>query len=378
MSPSLIYFSPIPWLGLHQRPQHCCRILSQHFRVLFVEAHTLHLPSPPTGDERLRHLALPVIPSNARSPALRKVARAAVKVTPLVAALRHRQRALLRGACAKWKMNDPLLLFGHPEFWPLRPLFPDAALAYDHMDDILGFGDAGSDLAADLAALVREADFVNATSGRLAEQLSNLGAKRVLQAGNGVEWEHFAQDPADLPEPAELASLPRPRAIYTGSVAEWFDFNLLYDLARACPEVAFPIVGPLRPALKGISELAPSNVHFLGAKPYAELPAWLAHCQAALIPFLRTPLTEAVDPVKLHEYLAAGLPVLSTPFSNELRSLADRVTLASDGAGFAAGLKAALNDPPKREAQAELARAQAWDRRLAPFIDALSELASPS
>ena len=376
VSASLIYFSPIPWRGLHQRPQHCCRLLSEHFRVLWVEPKTLHLPSPPRGNHGLAHIALPVIPTNARRGALRGMARAAAAAPLIPGALRRLQRSLLLRRCAELKLESPVLLFGHPEFYPLRDAFPRSRLAYDHMDDILRFGDPSPGLSAGLRSLVREADLVNATSTALAEGMREMGARRVLQTGNGVEWDHFARDDDELPEPAELAMLPRPRAIYTGSVAEWFDFPLLYETASALPDVAFPVLGPLRPALRGVAEIAPPNVHFLGARPYGELPAWLANCQAALIPFLRTPLTAGVDPVKLYEYLAVGLPVIATPFSPELPGGEGGVALAGDAAAITAARRDALASPPDRAGRRLLAEPHRWERRLAPLLQALVELSA--
>lgn len=436
MSRDLIYFSPIPWHGLYQRPQHCVRHLSRGRRVLFVEPLTLHVQAPPADEKRLAFLALPIIPSNARNPLIRHAARLGAALPPLRRFVELRQSLRLcrkldalekAGRFSIYSGDDdnahshgdgpgsgnghkrgngpdsgddrgPILFFGHPEFFSLRRCYPRAPLVYDHMDDILGFGDPPPALRQNLAALVRDADLVNATSERLAEQMTQLGARRLLRIGNGVEWEHFAgvgsgAEGSDASEsdgagsvttksdatgsiaaPSELAALPEPRVIYVGSVAEWFDFELLFALARLLPSFSFPVVGPLRPALRGTAAAAPPNVHFLGPKAYAELPAWLAHSQAAIIPFLRNELTEAVDPVKIHEYLAAGLPVLSTPFSSEIERLAGPVTLAADARSGAEGLARLIADPPTAEEQRKAARPRSWDLLLDEFARALDEL----
>jgi len=372
----VIYFSPIPWRGLHQRPQHTALFLAASRRVLFVEPRTLHAGAPPADEENLAFLSLPVIPTNARRPALRRLARLGAARPPLRRAVEARQVRLLADRAAALGLERPLLLFGHPEFHLLRRCFPSAPIAYDHMDDVLRFGDPPARLRRALERLAREARLVSATSRKLAEQMESLGVKEPLLVGNGVEWERFAGKDTPPAEPEGLADLPRPRAVYVGSVAEWFDLELLFALAERLPTVAFPVIGPVRPALSSRLRGAPANLRCFGARPYEEVPAWLAHCQAALIPFRRTPLTEAVDPVKVYEYLAAGLPVVSTPFSPELRDLAGPVTLADDASGFAEALERLLATPRAPDEQRAAAAPRRWERQLACLADALDDISN--
>jgi glycosyltransferase involved in cell wall biosynthesis len=317
-------------------------------------------------------LSLPVFPANAKQPAIRRLARLGDATLPLRFALRHRQIAMLRKAIGKGS-RDPVLFFGHPEMAALAEAFPRSPVVYDHMDDILGFGDPPPSLGLNLKRIVKRANLVNATSERLADDMRLMGAKRVMKIGNGVEWNRFLEG-ASLPVPAALAAMTGPRALYMGSLAEWFDFDLLFRVARALPKVSFPLVGPLRPELNFRRDKAPANVHFLGARPYPEVPAWMAHSDLALIPFLRTPLTEAVDPVKLHEYLASGLPVVSTPFSNELMAHSAAVTLAEDSESFAEAMSSVLADPPDTEALRQLAAGQDWNKMLEPLVKELLKL----
>lgn len=370
----LVYFSPIPWRGLHQRPQHCADLLAAGRRLLFVEPVTLHGEGPPARDGDRDWLALPVLPVNARQRVLRGLALAGDAVAPLRRAVEARQARLLARRCERLGLRDPVLLFGHPELAHLRRLFPDSPVVYDHMDDVLRFVPRPGRMRRALAALVGEADLVNATSRRLAEQMEALGARRLLRQGNGVEWERFAGAGGPPPPPPGLADMPAPRAVYTGSVAEWFDLDLLFEVARRLPDVSFPVVGPLRPALLGRVQEAPANVRFFGQRPYAQVPAWLAGARAALIPFARNELTEAVDPVKLYEYLAAGLPVVATPFSPELADLAGGVRLAATADEFADALRGVLDAPPPPERQRELAAPRRWERVLAPLVEAIEAL----
>ncbi len=369
--PKLVYFSPIPWGGLYQRPQHTARILSEHFEVLWVEPKTLSHPRPPTEKENLAFLALPVFPTNAKHPLLRRLARLAERTPFLGSWLERRQASILRKTLGE--QSDLILFFGHPEMAPLAKSFPDSPQVYDHMDDVLGFGQPSPHLRRKLENLVKRAQLVNATSERLAAEMELLGAKKCLRVGNGVEFARFTEG-ASLPEPAALSALPRPRALYLGSLAEWFDFELLFGVARRMPNLSFPLVGPLRPELEHRKGDAPSNVHFLGARPYTVVPAWMSHCELAIIPFLRTPLTEAVDPVKLHEYLASGLPVVATPFSHELQAHGEVVSLAPDADAFAEALKTLLDNPPDGESLRALAASRDWRRMMEPILLELKKL----
>jgi glycosyltransferase involved in cell wall biosynthesis len=367
-----IYFSPIPWGALYQRPQHMVSLLARHRRVLFVEPRTLVKGRYPHGLKNIQWLPLPVIPYNARNPMLRRLALWSDKFEFPRRLVTSRQVDLLKKICHG--QQPPLLIFGHPEFYPLQHLFPDSPLVYDHMDDILHFGNQPTIMEHHLRSLVKRCDLVAASSGKLAWQVAEMGAKHVILAGNGVEWERFTQAET-IPEPRDLARMPRPRAIYVGSVAEWFDFELLFQVARNLPGVTFPVVGPLRPEVELQRSRAPENVHFLGPRPYEKVPALLQHSDCALIPFICNQLTAAVDPVKLHEYFAAGLPVVATPFSDELDEYKSALTLTGNAADFASAVQRVTDTPPAPEQVRQLAAGHTWEARLLPLFKALDELA---
>ena len=372
----VVYFSPIPWRGLYQRPQHTARALTASRRVLFVEPRTLHAPAPPPDEERLAFLTLSVLPVNARRPFVRAMARVGGRIALVRDGLARRHVTLLRRRIAALGLNAPVLLFGHPELASLREGFPGLPVIYDHMDDILEFGHGGGKLRRRLRGLVAAADVLSASASGLRAQLVEMGGRDPLLVGNGVELEHFARREPPPPCPPALAALSSPRALYVGSVAEWFDVELLHAVARARPSVSFAVVGPVRPALERAVAEAPANCRYLGAQPYAELPGWLHHADVALIPFRRTRLTAGVDPVKLYEYLAAELPVVATSFSPELQAAAAEgaLRLANDPAAFAAALDASLATPPDGPRLRALAERRRWTTVLAPLLAAIDAL----
>jgi GT2 family glycosyltransferase len=230
-------------------------------------------------------------------------------------------------------------------------------IVYDCLDDHAGFSDTrASFVEAEESRLASGADLVLATSEALARKMS-AHSSRVLLLRNGADADAFAGfDPSPAPR--------RPRVGYYGAVADWFDFELFFDVARRHPEWDFPVVGKVES--EGRTRGAPGNVLWMGERPYSEIPAFVAGLDAGVIPFKVEPLTVATDPVKVYEMLAAGLPVVATPLP-ELSRLerAGLVRLAGDPAGFEESVAAALaqSDPEARERRRAFGRDNRWDSR---------------
>ncbi|HEU4365619.1 MAG TPA: glycosyltransferase [Candidatus Krumholzibacteria bacterium] len=201
--------------------------------------------------------------------------------------------------------------------------------------------------------------------------LAAAGAARgsldgVHLVGNGVDFPlfHAAADRADSVPPGDVC------VGYVGAVAPWFDFDLVAAMARAQPAWRFEIVGPVLGGAEGdLARLAAlPNVAVGGAVPHGEVPAVLARFTVGMIPFRRNALTAGVNPNKLYEYLAAGLPVVATPFSRDVEEAPDVIALAGDAASFATACRSladARRDPARglvlRSRAAEIARAHDWD-----------------
>ena len=135
---------------------------------------------------------------------------------------------------------------------------------------------------------------------------------------HGVDVEHFraACDPKTA-IPPEIAGLKSPVIGFHGLVADWVDLGLIKFLATSRPEWSFVLVGKLDTDTAVLRNLA--NVHLLGRKDYAQLPAYCKGFDVAILPFAINELTLASNPLKLREYLAAGLPVVSTAIPEAAR-----------------------------------------------------------
>ncbi len=215
---------------------------------------------------------------------------------------------------------------------------------------------------------VRIADVVFAVSQPLVERLSSLN-EHVVHLPNGVEFEHFSQKVA---EPEEYRGTPRPRAVYAGAQEYWFDVELVVECAARLPQATFFLIGPTsRRVTDAVDAL--QNVKVLGPRPYAMLPSYLQHADVGIIPFRRDPMIDAVHPIKVYEYLAAGLPVVATRWT-ELERMRAPIRLA-DRDTFCRALFEELEEPSHPyDERIVYAAASAWEVRFELARDTIEAL----
>ena len=240
-------------------------------------------------------------------------------------------------------------------------------LVYDCMDEHAGFATTGPAMLAQEAELIANADLVVTSSRSLHEKAAP--ARRRLLLPNAADFPHFH---AALRAPAKLRE--RPVIGYYGAIAEWFDTELVADAARRRPDWRFVLVGSTFGARLG--ELARlRNVELVGERPYHDLPERLADFDVAIIPFRRSELTLATNPVKFYEYLAAGKPVVAVTLP-ELEPFREHFYPVDQREQFVPQLEAALgeSDPHRVAARVEVARRETWERRQEVLSDAVDEL----
>ncbi|HEY9232792.1 MAG TPA: glycosyltransferase, partial [Blastocatellia bacterium] len=254
-----------------------------------------------------------------------------------------------------------------PFWWPLARLSREHfswPVIYDCMDFHAGFSTNRQEMLDAEDELLRSADLIIASSAFLEAEARKHSA-RVLLIRNACDYDHFAV--------AERAPKARPVIGYYGAIADWFDADLLADLAARRTDWDFVLVGSTFTADVSRLEKLP-NVRLVGEKPYAEIPDWLATFNVAIIPFKRTPLTEATNPVKAYEMLAAGKPIVSVPIP-EVQQLTPLVRLAATAEEFEREIIAALGerDPELSRERRAWAGEQTWQARFKTLAPAVRE-----
>jgi glycosyltransferase involved in cell wall biosynthesis len=216
---------------------------------------------------------------------------------------------------------------------------------------------------------LRQVDAVITTSDALCQSKAQL-QPNAFCVKNGVNFDLFHQ--ARLL--ADKQPVERPVVGYLGTADNRIDVDLVEHCVQTMPDVLFRFVGEVNePKVHQLSTYA--NVEFIPPHQPHQLPALLAQMSAAIIPYVCNAHTNTIYPLKINEYLAAGLPVVSTPFSN-LSDFDGIVELAASPEAFADALGRALNDqePASRNRRVATARANSWARRAEEFEAVIAQL----
>ena len=258
------------------------------------------------------------------------------------------------------------LLVELPFWWPLAATARRELawpVVYDCMDLHSGFSTNRPAMVEQEQALLIGADLVVVSSAMLEREAAGH-ARRVEVIRNGCDFEHFSAVPGHRPG-------RRPVIGYVGAIADWFDADLVADLAERRPDWDFLLIGSTYTASDRRLRRLP-NVTMPGEQPYDSLPSWIERFDVAIIPFRRVPLTEATNPVKAYEMLASGKPVVAVPIP-EVARLAPLVRLASTASEMEVEILAALaeDDPARAAARREFAAANTWQHRTAQLVSAL-------
>jgi len=296
---------------------HVMHLLAERNTVLWVNYHASRAPTASASDLRymvrkvgqifrgvtnprknLYVLTPPVLPLPGSTMAKR------INRCLLIARIRSALRRVGRGPVQVWSFTpDISYLLGH---------FGEEKVVYYCVDDHASFsGYDKEQVIRDEADLCRRADLVITTSTALQEAKAPLNPNTILVT-HGVDYEHFSRAVReDLPIPEDMKTIPHPILGFFGLIRDWVDLDLLAAVACRRPDWHIVMIGD------STVDLAPyrgiPNMHFLGRRPYEQLPAYCKAFDVGLIPFRINELTRAVNPIKLREYLAAGLSVVSTP-----------------------------------------------------------------
>jgi glycosyltransferase involved in cell wall biosynthesis len=378
-TPLLICFAGDRWDGLPHSRHHLTREFARRFDVIFVEA--VPMRGIASGDRHEWRRAV----AKLRPPSLREVEPGlhvlrGLPIPPGGRGLRAAQladlrveielaarRRGLRGARVSW--------FSQPIVAPLLHRLGERGALFYYQDRYDEFSHVDAPLLRrHVAALAHGAEACIATAEPLAEDLRALGADPVV-IPHGVLVERFAQAP---PPPPELLRFERPWLGAVGLIDDHMDFDALRALADRLESGTVILIGG---ANTNTDALRHPRISTIGQRPYEHMPAYVHALDVCLVPFKVNRLTEAVNPIKLREYLAAGRPVVSTPLPEVLRYRAV-VAFGGTPTDFANAACAALrpsNDTEAmRQRRQESVRGESWTAVAARIERILYELVARS
>lgn len=267
-------------------------------------------------------------------------------------------RILQRRGCSR-----TILYVWRPEFdWALDAIPAD--LTCYHIDDEYSFATSDQPNDPREVDLIRRVDQVFIHSRRLLQKKGAINPDTTY-VPNGVDYLAYSTA-AD--EPPDMESIPRPRMGYVGVIKTQLDLALLSELASRNPQWSFVAVGPtgfLGGKVRQLEHLKVlPNVHLLGNRPIAALPAYMQSLDVCMMCYEITDYTNFIYPLKLHEYLATGRPVVATPIDSVI-PFGDVVRLASSVADWERALRESLESQAVSPEAVEARRARAaendWD-----------------
>jgi UDP-galactopyranose mutase len=342
---TVVCLSHLRWNFVYQRPQHILSRATQNYRVIYIEE-----PNEVEGCE-------PFLDINTDSSGV-------VVVTPVIPRGQHPDK-LLRDLFASLP-QEPLTLWYYTPLALAQTRHLDADLVvYDCMDELSAFRFAPPELKAAEAELLTRADIVF-TGGQSLYEAKRHRHPNVHAFPSSVDAAHFGSARQGcLADPADQAGIAHPRLGFFGVIDERFDADLLACMADRRPDWSFVMIGPVVKIDPATLPQRP-NIFWLGSRDYKELPAYLTHWDIGLMPFALNEATRFISPTKTPEFLAAGLPVVSSAITDVVRPYGEQglVVIAGSADAFIGACQELLTRP--REAW--LAKADAflanlsWDR----------------
>lgn len=220
------------------------------------------------------------------------------------------ERELFENLLRERAVSRPILWFYTPMALQLTANVEPELIVYDCMDELSAFRGAPPELVARERQLLLQADLVF-TGGQSLFEAKRERHSAIFAFPSSVDAQHFASARGLREEPLDQQQIPGERLGFFGVIDERMDLDLLAVLARARPNYQLVMIGPVVKISE--ADLPRShNIHYLGAKTYAELPGYIAGWKVALMPFALNESTRFISPTKTLEYMAAGKPVVST------------------------------------------------------------------
>ncbi|MFI7152628.1 glycosyltransferase [Nonomuraea sp. NPDC050022] len=281
-------------------------------------------------------------------------------------------RTQVRAVCGWLGLKVPVIVVTIPTAWDVVRPMRRRALIFNRSDRHSAFPESDTRTIETLERdLLERADHVVYASRGLMAEERPLAGTRARFLDHGVDLEHFSRVPADR-QPADLRAVPGPRIGFFGALDDFVvDFDLLERVALGLPEASLVLVGDANGQIERLTKHP--NVHWLGLRPYSVIPAYGSGFDVAIMPWLDNEWIKHANPIKLKEFLALGLPVVSTEF-DELAHYADRVRTATTPEQFIEAIRVCLAEggPQSPERLRGSLAGASWSARAADLM-ALAE-----
>ncbi|MDD3889492.1 MAG: glycosyltransferase [Syntrophomonadaceae bacterium] len=280
----------------------------------------------------------------------------------------------LRKVCRQLGFKDPLLLTYLPNTADMAGKLGEKLLIYDCVDEHSAFLGFNPELVRQMEIdLLQKSDLVFVTAQPLYDDKSQF-TDNIHMLRNAADVANFNLAMADdTVIPDDVKDIPGPVLGFIGRIKEWIDLELIKQVAEVRPDWSIIMVGPvgLDADISQFSEL--KNVHFIGSRAKEELPGYLKKFAVCLNPFRTSKLSNAVNPLKFYEYLAAGKPIVSTPMP-EMDMLEGMVEIGEGRDEFIQAIERALNDSPEKiTARLTLSQQHSWEKRVEVMGDLIMQ-----
>jgi len=358
-TPDLVCFSHLRWNFVYQRPQHLLSRFAAQRRVFYVEE-----PMFIEGKSHLKH------------------SRGNSSVDLVVPHLQHGDDAaetlktLIDDFFQENQIHTYAVWYYTPMQLPWTKHLKPAAVVYDCMDELSAFKGAPPELKERELELMQWADLVF-TGGHSLYEAKQDQHRNIYAFPSSIDAPHFARARTITVEPEDQISIPGVRLGFFGVIDERMDLELVAAVAAARPDWHLIMIGPVVKIDPGTLPQS-SNIHYLGMKTYDELPTYMAGWDVAMLPFARNDSTRFISPTKTPEYLAAGLPVVSTSIRDVIRPYGNAgvVHIGDTAEEFVAAVERALaEDASQRLKRVDAMLSQtSWSRTWGRMAELLEDV----
>ena len=357
------------WTGDPLSKTHLMRVLAKDNRILWVNAIANRMPTASTKDvsrifKKLKAFSEPVREAEQNIFVLNPLAFPSYGNASILEINQRFLAGQVKRAMRRLGFQNVINMVFNPAAGMIAGRLGESEVIYYCVDEYTAFTGASRGLREIEEVLFRRADLVVVSAERLFESKKHFNPNTFV-IRHGTDWRHFRTALDDTTVvPDEIANLPRPIIGFHGLLADWVDYELIKKVAEHFANGSVVLIGKIavdaEQKVKILDEVP--NVHFLGRKPYAELPAYCKAFDVALNPFVINELTLAANPLKVREYLAAGLPVVSTDIP-EVHVL-DDCLVGIDHNDFIRKIVQSIANPKPRNVVSDAVAHESWESKV--------------